>query len=76
MPTNEPRTIYGSADIATELGIQRNAMSNFITRHESAPRPSYITPDGRKFWNVAGLAKWRRWHADIPKRNRKGGDES
>ena len=58
--------IYGPSDVADELGISRQNMSNMLARHaESMPAPSHVTPDGRRFWNARGLAAWRRFHAGI-----------
>lgn len=63
--SNRTRTIYGSADVANALGVARNVVSNHLKRHADTPPAAFETPDGRKFWNDAGIASWRVWHARI-----------
>ena len=55
------QTIYGPSDVAAELGVRPNVVTNYLARYPDTPTPAFITPDGRKFWTNAGLAQWRNW---------------
>jgi len=54
-----PVVIYGSAEIASLLGVNRSAVTNWHNRDVGAPAPDFITPDGRRFW--LSLEPWERW---------------
>lgn len=56
-----PITVYGSADVATALAVSRATVSNWLARYIDTPPPAYVTPDGRKFWDDAGVDAWRVW---------------
>jgi hypothetical protein len=56
-------TIYGTADIATLLGVTRAAIGNYKARHADTPPAQFSTLDGREFWSVAGMRAWLFWQA-------------
>lgn len=63
----QPRTIYGPADVATELNLSRANVSNYLSDRygdTGTPAPTFVTTDGRKFWDDKGLRAWRRWWKD------------
>lgn len=74
-----PRRIYGSQDIAHELGVSKAAISNAIHRDgNGTPPPAFVSrhpdPNGqdRLFWDERGLERWRTWQSEY--RTRRGWD--
>lgn len=55
------KRIYGCADIARYLGVTKAAVSNNLKRFSDTPRPDYVTPDGRMYWDRTGLTQWQHW---------------
>lgn len=56
------RVIYGPSDIAVELGVSRQVISNYLARYDNTPAPAYETPGGQRFWDAKGLDRWRIWY--------------
>lgn len=56
-----PQTIYAMADVARLLNVTRAAVTNYKTRYSDTPAPDFVTVDGREFWTVDGMKKWRDW---------------
>ena len=62
-----PQTIFSLGDVAYALGVTKAAVCNYRTRHASTvPLPTHSTPDGRDFWDAAGLREWVEW--DVKRR--------
>lgn len=58
---SETVIIYGASDIARELGVSRNVVSNWLVRHDDTPVPAYQAQDGRQFWTFNQRSDWRAW---------------
>lgn len=55
------QTIYGASDIAGILEVSKPVFSNWLSRIDGTPPPTYITPNGKLFWDSDGLASWWTW---------------
>lgn len=60
----KPQPVYGSADIASTLGVSRATFSNWLNRYTDTPTPSYITTHGVAYYSLADTLRWKGWHRE------------